>query len=123
MRNKIDLPSRISPDSLADLSPIISLSLRTGEGLPELKAALVRQLGTENEATVQPAVAERHSAELATTAEALHKGGELLTGDDSRLVLAAGEFRRAADALGRIIGKSCSKDLLDSIFSRFCLGK
>jgi tRNA modification GTPase len=39
------------------------------------------------------------------------------------LVLAANELRVAAEALGRITGRCYSEDLLDTIFSRFCVGK
>ena len=39
------------------------------------------------------------------------------------LVLAANELRTAAAALGRMLGKIYSEDILDAIFSRFCVGK
>jgi tRNA modification GTPase len=39
------------------------------------------------------------------------------------LVLAANELRLAAEALGRITGRCYTEDLLESIFSRFCVGK
>jgi tRNA U34 5-carboxymethylaminomethyl modifying GTPase MnmE/TrmE len=32
-------------------------------------------------------------------------------------------MRSAAEALGRILGKVYSEDLLDALFSRFCVGK
>ena len=47
----------------------------------------------------------------------------LARADTGDLVLAANELRAAAEALGRILGKVYSDDLLDSIFSRFCVGK
>jgi tRNA modification GTPase len=37
--------------------------------------------------------------------------------------LAAGHLREAAEALGRMIGRVYTEDLLDAIFSRFCVGK
>jgi tRNA U34 5-carboxymethylaminomethyl modifying GTPase MnmE/TrmE len=39
------------------------------------------------------------------------------------IVLAANSVRSAADALARLVGATYSEDLLDSIFSRFCVGK
>ena len=39
------------------------------------------------------------------------------------LVLAANELRAAAEAIGRVLGKVYSDDLLDALFSRFCVGK
>ncbi len=37
--------------------------------------------------------------------------------------LRAEQYRRAADALGRLAGKLDVEELLDQIFSRFCIGK
>ena len=37
--------------------------------------------------------------------------------------IAANELRSAAEALGRLLGKVYSDDLLDALFSRFCVGK
>jgi len=37
--------------------------------------------------------------------------------------LRAESYRRAADALGRLAGKLDVEELLDQIFSRFCIGK
>jgi tRNA modification GTPase len=39
------------------------------------------------------------------------------------LELAALDLRQAAQAVGEIVGKTTTEDLLDSIFSQFCLGK
>ena len=39
------------------------------------------------------------------------------------LELAALDLRIAANAVGEIVGKTTTEDLLDAIFSQFCLGK
>jgi len=39
------------------------------------------------------------------------------------LEVVAMELRIAAGAVGEIVGKTTTEDLLDSIFSQFCLGK
>ena len=36
---------------------------------------------------------------------------------------AANEVRTAAECLGKIVGKTYSDDLLEALFSRFCVGK
>ncbi len=33
------------------------------------------------------------------------------------------ELREAIDACGRVTGRSVSQDLLETVFSRFCIGK
>ena len=42
---------------------------------------------------------------------------------DHNLELVAMELRIAVNAVGEIIGKTSTEDLLDSIFSQFCIGK
>ena len=39
------------------------------------------------------------------------------------LELVALELRTAVNAVGEIVGKTATEDLLDSIFSQFCIGK
>jgi tRNA modification GTPase len=39
------------------------------------------------------------------------------------LDLVAVDLRIAVNAVGEIVGKTSSEDLLDSIFSQFCIGK
>jgi tRNA modification GTPase len=130
--NKTDLPVLVKDSEMTHVlqaaehttAPVVlRLSLKTGVGLQELKVALVKHLGVERQAPIHPTVAERHYAELVHANQALTKGRELLSRDDAQLVLAAGELRRATEALGRITGRSYTHDLLDLIFSRFCLGK
>jgi tRNA modification GTPase len=41
----------------------------------------------------------------------------------SPLELAAMDLRIATNAVGEIVGKTTTEDILDSIFSQFCLGK
>jgi len=48
-------------------------------------------------------------------ADALHAGVSL--------DLVAMDLRIAANAVGEIVGKTSTEDLLDSIFSTFCIGK
>ncbi|KAJ1941226.1 mitochondrial splicing system protein [Linderina macrospora] len=43
--------------------------------------------------------------------------------DEDMVVLAAEELRKASDALGRITGKTGIEDVLDALFSQFCIGK
>ena len=130
--NKTDLPMLVDGAEVERVfkaagariaSTPLKLSLKTGAGLPELKAALVEHLGVERQAPVHASVSERHRAELLRADQALARGRELLSGDDSQLVLAANELRQAAEALGRVIGRTYDADLLDQIFARFCVGK
>jgi tRNA modification GTPase len=42
---------------------------------------------------------------------------------DKPVELAAEELRSSAQALGRIVGAIDVEDVLDAVFSRFCIGK
>ena len=68
-------------------------------------------------------VAARHREELERAAEAIGEARRLLGGAADGLVLAAQRLRGAALALARITGNVWSEDLLDAVFSRFCVGK
>ena len=43
--------------------------------------------------------------------------------EDATLELVAMDLRIAVNAVGEIVGKTATEDLLDSIFSQFCIGK
>jgi tRNA modification GTPase len=102
-------------------SPLpLPVSARTGEGLSALRAeiaARLERLAAKGGEASGADVTTRQKEQLEIAAAALARAD---TGD---LVVAANELRVAAEALGRIIGKVYSDDLLDSIFSRFCVGK
>jgi len=42
---------------------------------------------------------------------------------DQTLELTAMDLRIAANAVGEVVGKTATEDLLDTIFSQFCIGK
>jgi len=104
-------------------------------GLPNVEISVTENSGVEQfldlfEETVwgfkhteEPefAVSERHAALLDNTLEALPHAIELLMNND--LELAAIHLRDAIAALGSITGEDVDPDVLDNIFSRFCLGK
>ena len=63
----------------------------------------------------------RHRHALERAVDALRAADRLDFG--SAPELAAEEYRRAADSLGRLTGQVDVEELLDSIFSSFCIGK
>ena len=89
----------------------INVSAKTGEGLETLKAALVER------------VSKLDFGGADTKADALISAKSLLPADCSDLVIAGNAMRQVCDRLGESIGASYSEDLLDRLFSRFCVGK
>ena len=117
-----DRPGALRLHAKCDLGPGdgLPVSALTGEGLPELRAAIaarLEQLAAKGSEASGADVTTRQKEQLEIAAAALARA------DTADLVVAANELRTAAEALGRIIGKVYSDDLLDSIFSRFCVGK
>lgn len=97
------------------------VSSATGSGVRELLDLLsvwaVEAVG--NSGDILPSRL-RHVELLRSCASAL---GDALGGADQALELRADDLRRAADHLGRITGAVDTEDLLDVIFSQFCIGK
>lgn len=98
--------------------PDLAVSGRTGDGLPALRAAILRQLDWRADAS--PVIArERHVAALEQAATHL----QVALGSVTTPELLAEELRLAGDALGSITGRVVADDLLGAIFGRFCIGK
>jgi len=119
---KADLAAPLPPGPAA---PPLSTSSLTGEGLDELKAAVVR-LAFDGQAALvdlEPALTrERHRMALARAREALAAARPQLI-DHREPVLAAHHLRDAARALEELIGVVDVDEVLDRVFRSFCVGK
>jgi tRNA modification GTPase len=120
--NKIDLAPSV--DFSVFPSPICAISCNTGEGLEELKETIARVVwrGDVQTAGQGAVINARHQNALERAREALRQTKEALAADLS-LELVAMDLRIGVNAVGEIVGKTSSEDLLDSIFSQFCIGK
>ena len=121
--NKLDLRSENQSLEWNFKTPLLPISAKTGNGIPELKTWLSTQIlgsfNTQNDTIVTNA---RHLDALQKTKEALEKalhGLETnITGD-----FVAMDIRQAMFWLGTITGQISEDDLLANIFSKFCIGK
>jgi tRNA modification GTPase len=123
--NKADLPRRLSPDGfMAQGKQCFHISAVTGEGLEELKSGLfhsnLRNWGEEREGVVVTNM--RHKLALDRTQAALERAVEIL-GDGRPLEILAIELSYATESIGEITGVVTTEDILDKIFSNFCIGK
>ena len=106
---------------------VIPISAKTGEGLDTLRGAIAAELERK---AAEPGEAE---GGLGCGASALIEARSLLSSTLSLphsstppppdLVLLANCVRAAAEKLGGAIGATYSADMLDALFSRFCVGK
>jgi len=121
--NKADLPQRCELPGQMQTSEI-RVSCVTGEGVEALKAA-IRNLvwtGQNGDSTAHPMINSRHQDALSRAEAAATRTLGALR-DDLSLELVAAELRIALGALGEVTGQITTEDLLDRIFSQFCIGK
>jgi tRNA modification GTPase len=119
--NKADLPRRLQlPDGLA----ATEVCCLTGAGIEELKDAIKGAVWSGGMPTemLQVMINSRHEDALRRGREAVDCALSALRADLG-LELVALDLRLAAQAVGEIVGKTTTEDLLDSIFSQFCIGK
>lgn len=117
--NKSDLTEKVEQ---IESDEVIVTSALTGYGIDSLKKALMKYAGWENNDSVILA-RERHINGLMGVLEHLEKAGEFIGNKQASVELFAEELRIASDKLGEIVGKTTSEELLDKIFSGFCIGK
>ncbi len=98
----------------------LAVSAATGEGLAELREALLGRLRTGGWGAATASEDERGAALEA--ARALAAAAALLR-RDAPTELAAEELRHADNAMARLLGGDLTEDLLDAVFGRFCVGK
>jgi tRNA modification GTPase len=122
--NKLDLPQATLPDSFLPEVRRVYLSALSGEGLEELKTAIL-DLVWSGQVLASDALLvnnPRHQAALALARQHVADAHRAhLAGATADLV--AIDLRAAVDTLGEITGESVSADLLEIIFSEFCVGK
>ena len=124
--NKSDLPESLSEDRLKSLGCPIKycrVSAKTGEGVPELKQAL-RNLILDKEIEFSPVAITnlRQRSALQRTENALRHAAESLR-EGFAAEFVAVDLNEAREALEEITGLINSEDILDKIFSNFCIGK
>jgi tRNA modification GTPase len=118
--NKIDLAP--ADFAAAVETPVIEISALTGQGLEALFDAVERVVW-QRPHSEEPEIAinSRHTVLLDQAQAHLATVAALLESEDYELV--AVDIRAALDALGRITGRTVQPDILDNIFSKFCIGK
>lgn len=123
--NKTDLPSVMTSQDLSTYGfPICPISASTGDGLEELKDRLLQEVlkGGFTDGPSALLTNTRHIELVRQSAEALERARQSLQ-DGMPLDCAVIDIRQAWDTLGSITGDTVHDDIVEEIFSRFCLGK
>jgi len=122
--NKSDLGGVWSLDDLTpDGEAAVRISAVTGAGLDELRRRLADQLGAAEERRDPPAISNvRHLHLVDRAIESLARATDAADrGATEELLLA--ELSLARQALEELTGRRTPDDLLQHVFSRFCVGK
>jgi tRNA modification GTPase len=121
--NKIDLPRQLQFSRLHD-SRVIDVCCLTGKGIDPLKDAIKELVwsGEIRAEMLEVMINSRHQDALQRGRSATLRTVEALRTDQT-LELVALDLRIAVNAIGEIVGKTATEDLLDMIFSQFCIGK
>lgn len=124
LQNKVDLRQTAVDTAILAGRPLVRLSALYGQGLEELEQAILRlffdgEIRTDNEVLVTSVRHQTILKESLTHLQNFRMGAiSGMTGDF--LVI---DLQSAWEKLGQITGETVEEDLLDQIFSQFCLGK
>jgi tRNA modification GTPase len=122
VRNKMDLPAQLNLPVSA--LPIVDVCCLSGKGIEALKDA-IKNLAWSGEIKtemLEVMINSRHQEALSRAREGTVRTIDTLR-SGATLELAAMELRMAVNAVGEIVGKTATEDLLDMIFTQFCIGK
>jgi tRNA modification GTPase len=121
--NKNDLGAKLQLPLSKDEAQV-AVSCATGEGLEQLKDAIKQTVwaGHIRSEMLEVMINSRHQDALQRAGVAIQRTMDAFFAGQP-LELTAMDLRIGVDAVGEIVGKTSTEDLLDSIFSQFCIGK
>ncbi len=120
---KMDQEGARTPSGSSGSGPRpVALSALSGRGIPELLKRIEEELVIHDVGDDMVVSQARHRQLLEAALEGLQRAAEALQADLDRSLVAS-DLRPAAEALGQIVGGFDLEEVLDGIFSRFCIGK
>lgn len=127
--NKTDLGTGLKKDlegTILEEFSTVPASLLNGEGILDIRQALAEKLERGINLNIPPhaVISERHRELLNRALRESEKALELLEkGYTQNVAFASEHLREALEQLGEATGKVYHENLLENIFSRFCVGK
>jgi tRNA modification GTPase len=125
--NKTDLPAAMSEAdirSMRSTAPLVRVSAKNLQGLEDVRGAVVGLVERDHvSGDDDPVISNaRHNAALLQARDALHLVRDSIAAAQPPDLVAV-DVQDALDYIGSITGVVSSEDVLDQIFSRFCIGK
>ncbi len=103
--------------------PTVSVSALKGDGLEELKDTIANELHLEKFSLESAVLATERQFRAMTLARQsfIHASDELRAGQSMEVI--ALFLRESLEHLGELVGETTNEDILENIFSHFCIGK
>ncbi|GAX60109.1 tRNA modification GTPase TrmE [Candidatus Scalindua japonica] len=125
--NKTDLKQNVCHENLPlqmNAFPVVKTSVLTGDGLDTLKKTIISEILESN---VDVSASEivftvRQEIVIGKAIEIIEEISDSLVGGMSHELVAI-DLRRIVDAIGEVTGEVVTEDILDIVFSTFCIGK
>lgn len=118
LQNKADIDNGATTEGITSLR----LSARTGQGLDALRADLAERISRSAGHISEYLVNERQSGLLRSVASLLRQALDTLYSGASNEFVAI-DLRGALRLVGELTGDEWNENILDDVFSRFCIGK
>ena len=121
--NKSDLPTALELTKIKN-SKTVSVSSINGDGIESLKETIQNSVwdGEITSEMFEVMINSRHQEALNRAKISLDTSIKQLK-SGAELDLVSVDLRISTNAIGEIVGKTTTENLLDSIFSTFCIGK
>lgn len=125
--NKTDLPRKLNVEEVSDILPgvpIIEMSVKEEKGIERLEQAIVDLFssGKLQGDDLTYVSNSRHISLLERALQSIEQAIEAVN-NDVPVDMVAFDIKSGWEYLGEIIGEEVREDLIDQIFSQFCLGK
>ena len=125
--NKIDLKQKIEKIKINNYiaeSNIVEISVLKGVGIERLEDKIKEMVMNEKDFNIEEKIIIniRHKGVMKKVAELLHSTENAMKEKMSEEFPSA-DLKIAYDLLGEIVGETTREDVLDKIFSQFCIGK
>lgn len=123
--NKIDLEERVDINKLEALGkPIVKISTKEKEGIDDLYNQIseiykLKEIANNGELIVSN---NRHKKLIKNTKQNLDIAKQTIL-DKMPIDIISGNLKEIIEELGKITGETVTEDVINEIFSKFCLGK
>ncbi|GLC30464.1 tRNA uridine-5-carboxymethylaminomethyl(34) synthesis GTPase MnmE [Clostridium omnivorum] len=123
--NKSDLDNKLNREDIKELNPhfVLDISARTGEGLEKLKTSIKELFFSGEVKSKDIMITNTRHKEALIRAEESCKAALRTLETGFAIDLASIDVRNAWSSLGEITGETLEEDIIDKIFSEFCIGK